>query len=62
MEITSAEFGVKVGVDKLTAAGLMKGLVAMKLVTKVGTRPAAGGKGKPSTVFEVPSEVVVKVG
>lgn len=42
-------------VDRLTVAGGINFLVQMGVIKKTGeTRPAAGGRGKPSDVFEIP--------
>lgn len=55
--MTTGEFAERTGVDYQTAMGFLKFLKAAGAVTEAGTRPAAGGKGKPSTLLAIPVEV-----
>jgi hypothetical protein len=57
---TTDDFAVRLGVDKLIAYGLLNFLRAKGMAKEIGKRTAAGGRGKPSIIFEIPAEVVVK--
>jgi hypothetical protein len=56
VKLTTNEFAAREGVEYIQASGLLKFLHAKKLITVAGTVKASGatGKGKPSTVYEVP--------
>jgi len=54
IEGTTNELAKLLGVEYAEATGFIKTLVILKVATNIGTRPAAGGKGKPSIVYSIP--------
>lgn len=61
LTMTTGEFAERTGVDYQTAMGFLRFLKAAGSVTEVGTRPAVGGKGKPSTLLAIPVEVIFEL-
>lgn len=59
---TTQEFADLVGVEYLTASGLLRYLKDTGVAKEVDKRPAKGGRGKPSTVYSVPSVVTLTFG
>lgn len=55
MVMTTNEFAALHGVDYAIAAGTLKFLLAKGIVTEAGNRPSATGKGKPSTLYNIPA-------
>lgn len=58
--VTVAKAAEKWGVDKIQANAILSGLVKMGQAAVVDKVKAAGGKGKPSNVYEVDSEVTLR--
>jgi hypothetical protein len=56
---TTQEIAVVLGTDYNTAHGVLKLLKAKGIATEVDTRPAKGGKGKPSSVYSIPQTVTL---
>lgn len=56
---TTQEFADQVGVDYLTASGILRFLKETGVAKEVEKRPAKGGRGKPSSVYEVPLTVTL---
>lgn len=56
MTVTIGEFAALNGTDYQTAAGYIRFLAQAGVATTAGTRTAASGKGKPSTVYVIPVE------
>jgi len=54
---TAGEFAVANGVEYAVANGVLRFLKDRGVVTEAGSRPAKGGKGKPSTLYNVPYTV-----
>lgn len=54
MNITVKALASKLDVDYATAGALVKLMEAQGVAKKVGQQPAASGKGKPSTIYEIP--------
>ena len=59
--MTVAEFAEMNGLDKVHANSFLHVCVAQGVVKVVGSRKFEGAPGKPSTLFEVPSEMTLKV-
>ena len=57
---TTQEFADQVGVDYLTASGLLRFLKDFGVAKETDKRPAKGGRGKPSTVYSVPMVVTLR--
>lgn len=55
--MTTKELAESLGVEYVKVSGLVATLVKQGAIKKVGTRPAEGGRGKPSDVFEFPSVI-----
>ncbi len=60
-ETSVKEFGTKYGVDYATAQGFIKFLLAHGLARQAGFRKNVTGKGKPTTVYELPGDVTIKL-
>lgn len=58
MKVTATELAEKMGVEYAVAANFLKLLVAQNVAKEVEKRRTASGKGKPSTVYELPSDSV----
>ena len=55
MILTVNEFAAKTGTTYAVASNALKFMVDKGVVKKAGIRPPqSGGKGKPSTLFDVP--------
>jgi response regulator of citrate/malate metabolism len=59
---TSAkEFAEKAGVDYAVAQGFIKYLVSQGFAKEVEKRKVVGAKGKPTNVYELPTELRLKL-
>lgn len=59
---TSAkEFAEKAGVDYAVAQGFIKYLVSAGIAKEVEKRKTVGAKGKPTNVYELPTELRLKL-
>lgn len=54
---TIKELAALIEEDYQTTAGLIKFLLKGGMVKEVGSKPADGGRGKPSKIYEIPNEV-----
>ena len=61
-EVTTAQFAEMTGVEYASAQGMLKYLCEKGLAKKIGSVPAKGGKGKPSTLYSVPQRVELEFG
>ena len=61
MTKTVKELADELQLDYLTTQGLVKFLVEVGEAKKVGVRPTASGKGKPSNVYELPEKVEINL-
>ena len=59
---TVAQFAEKQGIDYVLASGLIRYLEAKGIAKKGGQQPPKGGKGKPSTLYVVPTTVTLNFG
>lgn len=59
MNITVNALAKKLDVDYATAGALVKLMEAQGVCKKVGQQPAASGKGKPSTIYEIPATYTI---
>lgn len=57
MEVTAGELADRLGVEYATATAVIKLMVMTKQAKELGKRPSRTGKGKPSTVYELQTEV-----
>jgi len=55
--MTVKQLSKELGCEYLEASSLIKLLVNQGVVKEVGKLPATGGRGKPSSIFEIPNEV-----
>jgi hypothetical protein len=55
--MTTGEFAEKHKVEYAIAMGFLKFMMVAGVVKEAGKRPAAGGKGKPSTLYTIPLSV-----
>ena len=58
--MTTQEFATANGLEYGEAAGMLKGLVKMGIVTDEGVRKVEGAKGKGSNLFGVPAEATIQ--
>lgn len=58
---TIKEFAAVIGEDYIVASSFIKVLVGAGAAKEVGKRPAEGGKGKPSTVYEIDREIELEL-
>ncbi len=54
MNITVNDLAKKLNVEYATAGALVKLMEAQGVAKKIGQQPAASGKGKSSTLYEIP--------
>lgn len=59
MILTVNEVAQKLGVEYITATAIVKLMVTQGAAKEVGKRPTATGKGKPSTMYEVPDTFTI---
>jgi len=59
MLVTARAFAEKMNLDYGTANSLLKFLVLQKQAKEVGKQATLTGKGKPSTIFEMPEQVTL---
>lgn len=55
MQVTVGDLQENLGVEYATANAVIQLLVSQGLGSKVGQRKTSTGKGKPSTVYELPT-------
>jgi len=56
-QMTVAEFAQSIQHDYQTTSAFVKVLMGIGAAREVGKRPQAGGRGKPSTIFEFDQEI-----
>ena len=61
MQTTTNKFAEKHGVDYAVAAGAIKFLIAKGVAKQTGTEPNPAGRGKGSSVFEIPETVTISL-
>ena len=61
MLMTKRQFAEKHNIDYTVASNFIKFLQEKGLVKLHGEMPAARGKGKPSEVFDIPSQVTINL-
>lgn len=55
--LTTKQFSERIGLDYQATTGLLKALVKFGKAKEIGKVPQAGGKGKPSTLYDIPFKV-----
>lgn len=58
-ESTVGEFASKINQEYAVAAALIKFLQSIGKAKEIGKRPAKGGKGKPSSIFQIEEKLDV---
>lgn len=61
MQLTATELAELLGTDYLTANTLAKFMVSRGAAKEVEKRKSGSGKGKPSTVYELPESFTVEI-
>ena len=59
MQVTVNDLAKRLGVDYPVASALLKLMVNEGAASEVGKRPNSTGKGKPSTIFEIPESFTI---
>lgn len=63
MQVTVKQLAARLNVEYPTAAALIKLMIAKGVAKEVGKQASVSttGKGKPSTIYEVPQEFTVSL-
>lgn len=59
MEVSTKQLAEKMDIDYPVAAALIKLIVKAGKGKELRKVPAAGGKGKPTTIYELPETVTI---
>jgi len=60
--VTAIQLAQRLGVDYVVAASLLKLMVSKGVAKEVGkVKTSLSGKGKPSTVYEIPGEFTLSL-
>jgi hypothetical protein len=58
-QATTKEFAAKINQEYAVAAAIIKFMETLGKAKEIAKRPAAGGKGKPSAVYQIESNLNV---
>lgn len=57
--VTVKQLAESLGEEYVTTAALIKLLVSQGVIKEVGKQPATGGRGKPSSIYQIDNEVTL---
>lgn len=61
IQTTIGDLATKLKVEYITAASIIKVMEAQGKAKKIGSKPTATGKGKPSSVYELESVLTLQL-